>query len=164
MFNSCVCHNAIQHIIVEIIFLLSTGSRKIFLFYYKYGYQQFILFVLQVQELLICLCCLPMSESLNCTHIIDGIDLLFSCCIYFIQHWASFNSPSSVDIFAMISYCLFTITCYTCGKPPVVSIYLQHNKGSSNCFCICNETSDCGTSMAVMVTVYSLAFSSIYLL
>ena len=51
-------------------------------------------FVVHMEEHNFCLCCLPMSGSSNCTHIMDVInDLLFPCCISFIQHWALFNSP-----------------------------------------------------------------------
>ena len=86
--------------------------HKHFSFYCKYGcVHNWSLLCCTCKNLHFCLCCLPMSGSSNCTHIIDGIsDLLFSCCIYFIQQWTTFNRPSSIDIFAMISYCLFTVT------------------------------------------------------
>ena len=69
------------------------------------------IFICTYQNLYFCLL-LPTFASSNCTHIIDGIDdLPFSCCICFIQQWIPFNSPSSTDIFAMMSYCVFTVTC-----------------------------------------------------
>ena len=55
------------------------------------------------KTLYLCLRCLPMSESSNCTHIINGTDdLHFSSCISFLQDWAPFNSPSLIDIFVIM--------------------------------------------------------------
>ena len=77
------------------------------------------------KNLYFCLCCLLMSGSSNWTHIIDGIDdMLFSCFIYFIQQWAAFNIPPSKDIFAIMLYHLFIVTCNRCGKLPLVSAHL----------------------------------------
>ena len=143
-----------QHTVMEIVFLLSLVFHKKSVFYCAAHLITYI-FVSTFY---------PMSGSSNCSHIIEVIDGgLFSCCIYFTEHLVTFNSPSSVNIFEMMSYWLFTVTDNTCGKPPVVSTLVQCMTVSSNC-CMFNETPDGSTFMDAMVTVYSLVFSSIYLL
>ena len=107
--DTCIVHAATHHcgncfLVHPLVF------HKKFAFHCKYGCTQLIFCAAHVRNYIF-VYCLPMSRYSNCTYITDGKgDRLFSCCVYFIWQWAPFNSPSSIDIFAMMSYCLFTVT------------------------------------------------------
>ena len=138
--------------------------HKKFVFYCKYRCPYFTLFMLQIEELIF-LSLLLTNVWIIKLHPYNWWHRWFAVFMLYLLYRSvvTFSGPSSIDIFAMMSNFFFPVTSNTCGKPPIVSKYLQCSTISSNC-CIFDETSDDGTFMAAIVTVHSLAFSSIYLL